>query len=320
MKFGKHINKEDSVDKDIYIFPKNYVFKLIVLSCVILLLGFACHVSISPRIIQMVDSEINNNKHCPIYYDNISFSMITLSLKMKDVRISGACWGNSNTVLGLEEVTIRPGFPGIWPLGLKLNATLKGESSFVGAGFLWGVKKILYIRKNSYLSSNLINAIIGQGNILTGNIFMMGNVELKENGIKSARLTLQSKHFSLLSKTIRLGALPFTFPALKIAPVVLRGYLAKKKFEITSFRLGNVEKDSLFVDFKGFLALNKKLDKVENVELEGELKVSNELLEGPLSILNLFWDIRKKPKRNGIYQIKFSGPFPKALTRPKFIQ
>ena len=312
-------NKGNVVGEDVYIFSKNLMFKLIVSGCIVLLLGFACQVSLSPRIEQMVASEIDKNKKCPIYYDDVSFSPMTLSLKMKDIRVSASCWGGGGGVLELKEVRVGPGLPGIWPLGLKSNVTLKGEDFLVGLSFLWGFKRVLYVRKNSRLSSNLINTIVGQGDILTGNIFLGGNVELQGSNIKTAQLVLQSKHFNLLSKTIRAGPLPFTLPALRIAPIVLKGGLAGKKIEIDSLRLGDAEEGPLFADFKGTVDLNKRLNRVENVDIQGELKVSDELLEGPLAVLKLLWNIGKRPMRNGVYQIKFSGPFPKALTSPEFV-
>ena len=310
---------EDTVEESVYVFPKHYTLKLIMLSGVILLLGFACHVSIVPQIKQEIASQINQNKNCPLYYDDISFSPFTLSFKIKNVHVPGTCWGKSRSVLNFREISVGPGFPGIWPLGLKLNATLKGQGTVVRTSFLWGMKKILYIKKNSYLSSSMLNTIIGHGSILTGNLVILGSVELKKKNIKAAHLFLQSKHFNLLSKTIQAGALPFTLPALRIAPIAIEGRLAQKKFKIDSFRLGNEKKGALFFDFKGSLDFNKKLNRIENVALQGKMKIAKKLLEGPLSILNLLWDIGKKPRRNGIYQVKFSGPFPNALTKPEFI-
>ena len=310
---------EDVVEKNIYIFPKHYAFKLIILSCVILLLGFTCHISIIPQMKKEIAFQINQNKNCPLYYDNISFSPFTLSFKINNIHVPNICWGKSRSVLKFREVSVGPGFPGIWPLGLKLNVTFRGQGTFVRTSFLWGMKKILYIKKKSYLSSYMLNAIVGHGNILTGNLFMSGSVELKKNNIDTARLLLQSKHFNLLSKTIQMGALPLTLPALKIAPIAIEGHLAQKNFKITSFRLGDEKKGALFLNFAGNLAFNRKLNRVENVDLQGKIKIAKELLDGPLSILDLLWDIGKKPQRNGIYQIKFSGPFPGALTKPEFI-
>ena len=320
MNTDERIKKESGVGEDIYTFPKSYALKFTILCCTILFLGFACHVSITPRVVQMAASKISQNKICPLYYDKISFSLITLSLRMKNIHISGTCWGNSNDSLDLKRITISPGFPGIWPLGLKLNMNLEGSSSLIRTSFLWGIKKVLYIRKKSHLSSQVINSILGRGNVLAGKLYMMGELELKGNNINAAHLVLQSKHFNLLPKTVRVGALPFTLPALKIAPIMFEGNLAKKRFEITSFRLGHAGKNSLFIDFKGSLSLNRRLNRIKDVELLGDLKIAKELLDGPLSILNLLWDIGRKPQRNGIYQIKFSGSFPKALTSPEFIQ
>ena len=318
MNFKKYTS-ENNVNEDAYIFPRKYNIKLIILICVFFLLGIVCHVSIISRIKQEIASAINQNRNCPLYYDDIYFSWTRLSFKIKDIHIPAICLGRSKSTLDFQEIAVSLGFPSIWPLGLKVNATLRGKGSFLRTSFLWGIKKVLYIRKNSYLSSDMLNTIIGQGHILSGNISILGNVELKGSNIKKAQVSLQSKHFNLLSKTIQAGTLPFTLPSLKVAPIAIEGKMESKKMEITSFRLGDVKKGTLFVDLQGFLALNKKQNRVENVNLQGDLKIAKELLEGPLSILNLLWNIGKKPQRNGIYKIKFSGPFPTALTKPEFI-
>ena len=258
------------------------------------------------------------NKGCPIYYNNLDLSWLTLSLKLKDVRISGVCWGNSRSALTLKEISVGPGFPGIWPPGLKLNVSVKGRGSFVKMSFLWGIKKILYV-KDSLLSSDILNTIIGQGNVLMGNVFLVGRVELGKNKVNGARLALQSKQLNLLPKTIRVGSLPFTLPAMKIDPIVIRGNLVSKKLGITSLRIGNPKGSSLFADFKGELFLDKKNGRVEEIDVQGELKIADELLSGPLSILNLLWNIGKKPNKEGVYRIKFSGPMGKALSKPEFL-
>ena len=316
----KSENKKDhSVGEDVYVLHGNYGVKLIILSAVVLFLGFACQVSLTPRIEQMVASGLNQNKGCPIYADQISFSWITLSLKLKNIRISGTCWRSPQSNLALDEIRVGLGFPGIWPLGLKLNVNVKGEDSLIRTSFLLGMKKVLYIRKNSRLSSKALNALMGQGNILTGNIFMTGSVELGKNRVEAAQLALQSKHLGFLPKTIRVGSLPFTLPTLNVAPVMVGARLKRKKIEITSLRLGNPKGSALFVDLKGPLALNKRQNRIQDIDIQGDLKVSNELLEGPLSILNLMWNIKKKPNKDGLYKIKLSGPFPSALTKPEFL-
>ena len=312
--------KNRLVEEDTYSFPGRYRVKIIALSGIILLLGFTCHISVSPRIEQMVAKGINQNRRCPVYYNDLSLSWITMSLKLKKVLVSGRCWGSSKGSLFLDEVRVGPGFPGIWPPGLKLNVNLKAEKSLVRMSFLWGIKKALYIRRNSYVSSDILNTIIGQGNILMGNIFMQGSVGLKGNRVGSAHFALQTKHLGFLPKSIRAGSLPFTLPSLNVAPVMIEGRLAKKKLEIESLRLGNPKGSPLFVDFKGALLFNSKLNRVEDVDLEGDLKIADELLKGPLSVLNLFWNIGGKPKKGDVYRIKFSGPFPKALTKPEFLK
>ena len=307
------------MDDQVYTFPKNFLLRLAILSGVMLFFGFACNLALAPRIEKMVVAGISQNKACPIYHNDISVSLLTLSLKLKDVYVSGACWGNAKNTIALKEVVISLGFPGIWPPGIKANVSVKGEGAYVRLSFLLGLKRILYIRDDTRLSASILNNILGHGNILTGNLYMEGNLELKGNGIKAARLNLRSKHFGLLPKTIQAGALPFTLPALGIAPVRFEGELAKNTFSVDSFRLGNVKNGPLFVDLKGDVSFNKRKNRVKNVELEGKFKVSDELLSGSLSILNLVWNISKKPNKDGVYQVKFSGPFPNALTKPEFI-
>ena len=311
--------QEDAIPDDVYTFPRGFLLRLTILSGVMLFFGFACNISLAPRIKKMVATGIGQNRNCPIYYNDLSVSRLTLSVKLKDVRVSGACWGNPQTMLSVKEISVSPGFPGIWPPGLKANVSLRGEGMFVNMSFLLGIKRALYIKENTRLSTSVLNNVLGHGNILTGNLYMEGSVELKKNAVNAAHLNLWSKHFGLLPKTIRAGSLPFTLPALGIAPVKFTGKLANNTFSVNSFRVGDAKKTPLFVDLKGTLSLGKRNNRVENVDLQGKLNIGDELLAGPLSILNLLWNISKKPKKDGAYQIKFSGPFPKAFTNPEFI-
>ena len=66
--------KNNTIAEDIYSIPKNYGIRLVISFCAILFLGFACHVSISPKIKEMVAVGINQNKNCPMYYDQLAFS------------------------------------------------------------------------------------------------------------------------------------------------------------------------------------------------------------------------------------------------------
>ena len=314
---GSH---EDKIGNDIYTVPKMLLFRLAILSGVMLFFGFACNLSLAPRIEKMVVAGINQNKTCPIYYNDISISPWTLSLKLKDVHISGSCWGNVEGSLALKEIKVSPGLPGIWPPGAKVNVSLRGEGTFINLSFLMGFKRVVYIRDNTRLSASMLNTVLGHGNILTGNLYMVGSMELKGGGINAARMELRTKHFSLLPKTIQAGSLPFTLPALGIAPVRVAANLAKNKLSVNALRLGDAKRGPLFVDLKGDVSLTKRNDRVQNIDLEGKLKIADELLAGPLSILNLLWNISKKPNKDGVYQVKFSGSPSKALTSPQFIE
>ena len=307
----------NTIEDSIYKVSRRDVMKIVVVGMALLLMAFFTRMSLLPMLESKAAQAIAKGLPCPVGYQKTDFSFFPPSFQVIRPRMSGTCIGKPNLVLSFKELKVGPGLPSFNPLGLTLSTTLIGQGSDLHIRPVIGFKQQVRFA-NSRLSSRLFNTLLGQGNIFAGGIFVDGFLEFEKQRIGRGQFKLTSKTLEILPREIKAGHLPFTLPSFRIENLLVETKIAKNKVLLKSLTVGVKNKTPLFANFKGTFSLNRLGTQITNVDIVGDLKISDELLNGSFSILKLFWKLKSK-KGQEAHKIKFSGPPATAFLKPTLL-
>tara|TARA_R110002072_G_scaffold276051_1_gene437430 strand:- start:171423 stop:172343 length:921 start_codon:yes stop_codon:yes gene_type:complete len=295
--------QDNIIEDSVYEVPTFYKLKYIVIGISMLVIGFVFNFPVKSIIKTQVENALLQNRSCPIEYSELDISLFLPNVNFITPKINGKCFNKPNESLLLDNLQVRTTIPVLFPPGIKLHAEInKGDT-----------KLNLYPRvslgrtdlniSNSNITGKFISTLIGQENLIAGNLDIKGVINLENHQLSKGALRISSKDFNINSQTIN----NFTIPALNIGNINFSGDLVKKKLDI-KLRAGN-EAAPVFAEFKGSIFLNMRNMSASGLKLTGEFSLSDDFLKKNSFIALL---LSSKKKVDGKYIINVNG----SLSRP----
>lgn len=311
--------QEKDIKKEFYQISSLSIKIILLASIILFVLGFTINFPLQKIIHDKVSTLISKNPACPMNANELQINWFLPKIAMKSLQIPGRCINLRTGIISIEDISIKPGFPSISPLGAKFNISAKTMGTNIKGSIIVGITQVIKINKIQ-ISGQTINDLLGN-NIFSGNINLSASALMKQNNLQSANFSLSSNNFKILGGKIPLGALPMNIPELDLKFLQLKANLKNNRIAIKNFTIGDEIKSPVYTELKGTLDLHRHSKMLNNVNLKGELKIDEKLLkgDGPLAILNLLWQIEKKPHKQGRYQIRFKGPPQTAFLKPIFV-
>ena len=296
-------NSEEEVSENIYrffSFKKNLLLFFITL--IVFVISFLRHFPAKSLVEEKIQSALSQLQGCSISYNRLELSFFLPRIEFKDLTIAENCLQNSTEAVVLESIYVRPSFPGIFPLGLRLYLEVKMADSQIRSSIRLGFNGSIVTIEKSTISTSTLNQFVGQGPIFVGDIALEGNVELKNNNLKQGALTIQSNNIATQNANIQ----GIGLPELNIGLLDIRLNLNDKQLltlEKADIGLDNAD---IIAKFKGTINFNMNDLISSQVNIEGSFFLGQKITEA-ISLINFFLQ-NKNVDSNGFYSLRLAGP------------
>ena len=299
---------ESTLIEDIYLL-KGTTIRFIGYSIAALIIGFTTHFPVKSIIISNIEKALASLP-CRIEYQSIDLGMFPPSVMLKSAKIPAGCLGD-NGLLKLSKFNINLALPSIYPLGLKLHAIVASEKSVLHVYPLLTFGGLLVKIEDSVIDHHFINTLSSKIKI-RGKFNPEILLTLKNNLISSAEFRIEGQQFQIMGQNV----MRFDLPDLNFQKISTAGTLEGDNLNLKKAELG--DKDSpVIARIKGSIRLNKENALFSNLDLEAEMKFSEQFLQS-FSILNLVWRLDQQTLHDGYYKMRLRGPLT-SLQNPEFL-
>ncbi len=281
-----------------------------VLICVIVI---GTHLANSNILAFLNQTSYKINSRCTIQTTTPHFSLFMPKVYFDKITIPSQCLNKSSKNIVLEKPIIHFNFVSFSPLGFKfvLETVVLGQS--LELDLIAGFSDLSILIENK---SNNINTIqLRDLNDFTSPVRLDGELiistifaTLSYKGVLSdLAVNVASKNLVLPAQNIK----GFNLKVLNINKLLIQmNKLNNNKFHLEKFIIGD-DKSPIIGQFAGEIIVNKKNFAYTGLQIGGELKVSDSMLEENFLLKALLDQFDKKDK---FYQIQVDG----SITAPNF--
>ncbi|MFA6237537.1 MAG: hypothetical protein WC635_09445 [Bacteriovorax sp.] len=300
----------NELNEDIYV-PKYWTrAKLITVGTILLFFGFLFNFSLEEKLNKWMQSTLSTNDACPVIFEKIELSYFLPELIIKKPIILGACFGQVNNRLPLQNIRLSFHSPSFYPPGIKLHATIAAGKTLVN--FYPVISPFSqYIEIEDTNIDAQIFAAMTSDNVspVAGTINVNGFFKLASGTIEDGELTIKSNNFYLPAQNIK--GFEMTLLNLKHLDIYAK-FTDKQTMQISHIELGQPGMP-LELKLKGNLLISPNAFINSQLQLAGTLHLSSYILVN-FAFVKLFL-----PQENtsGTYQMKINGPLGN-LGPPKF--
>lgn len=248
----------------------------------------------------LIEDKLLKNRACKMNYQSFELSYFFPGLGIDNLQIPKRCYGNTlPNELSFDHVSAGMSFPSFWPIGVKTKVDLKVGTTHIQAFPRLTLSGHTIQIEQTTITSDLIDQLTPQPQMVKGNIDIKGNIEIKANALQSADLLISSKDLFLPKQSIQ--GIPL--PALPIKKLEVAATAFGNEVQIKALRLGGID-SPLQAEAEGKLNLSKSGILNSNATLKGKVRLGDEIIEA-LPIIRLL--LNGKPKKDGYYFFTFSG-------------
>ena len=284
--------------------------KIISIGIILLLLGFLFNFSVENKINKWLSLTLSSNAACPIIFDKLEFSYFLPEIEMKKPVILGACFGQINNKLSLQEIKLSLHSPNFYPPGIKLHLSLNSGKTNIN---IYPIISFFsqYIEIQDTKIDTQLFSIMTYDNIspIAGIVTVDGFLKISSGILEDGELKIKSDNFYLPTQNIK----GFDLTTINLQHLsIMTHFTNNTTMKIDHIEIGQADKP-LELKLKGNLIINQTIFSNSVLELRGSLHLSNFILTN-FAFLKLFL-----PQQNtsGIYQMEISGPLDN-LGAPKF--
>lgn len=299
---------ESTLFDEIYLL-KGTTLRFIGYSVVAIVLGFVTHFPVKSILINNIEKGLATLP-CRLEYQSIDLGFFPPAVMLKAAKIPAGCLGDNGQVK-LSQFKVNLGLPSLYPFGLKLHTLITSDKSILHIYPLLTFGGIVIKIEDSVIDHQLINA-------LSTKIKMRGKFKpeilmtLKGNVVDSAEFKIEGQQFQIMGQNI----MGFDIPDLNFQKLSTAGTLEGENLNLKKVELGD-DNSPVVARIKGLIRINKVNALFSNLDLEAEMKFSDQFLQS-FSILNLIWRLDQQTKHDGYYKMRLRGPLT-SLQNPEFL-
>jgi hypothetical protein len=275
--------------------------RLIFIGLFLLTIGFLVNFSLEEKINKFLQAKLSSNPACPIQFEKAELSYFLPKVTVQKPVILGACFGQYNNKLLLNDVKIAFNSPTFFPLGVRLHVSLASGKSYIN---LYPVLSLF--SQNVKIEKTLIDTEIfaplteNNSSPVSGFLSIEGFFEFESGTMTGGELAVVSNNFSLPSQNIK----GFELTQLNLETLNLTAHFTDKtNLAIDRFQIG---KSSAPIELmmKGNLKVAQGDFMGSRLNLSGNLKLSEYILLN-FAFIKLFLPAGNT---SGKYEVKINGP------------
>jgi hypothetical protein len=300
----------NELSEDIY-GPKYWsVPKLVILGIVLLMFGFIFNFPLESKINKWLFETLSTNDACPVQFEKSEITYFLPELLIKRPVFLGACFGQVENTLPLQNIRISLSAPSFYPPGIKLHITATAGKSKINLYPVISLSSQIIEIEETTIDTQLFAAMTSDNiSPVAGTVSIEGFFKLAQGTIVDGQLKIKSDNFYLPAQNIK--GFELTMIDLKHLSINAH-FVSKTNMEIEQLEIGQ---GSMPIDLKlkGNLLVNANSFASSQLQLSGSLHLSPFILTN-FSFLKLFL-----PPQNtsGTYQMRINGPLSN-LGTPQF--
>ena len=299
-------NIQDEIENVDYSLSNLLRFKWIVGSLLLFILTLATYIPLTKSFDNLIYNSLKMIPGCTMSISDYQIEFLLPKIKFNNLTIPKECTKTKDDVL-LDKLNLHFNFISFSPFGLSFTAKSKLFNSDVEAKIVPGftsVSVLLETEDDSRVNvfnlnnfSDLIPMVKLNGNLWASTVY----ASLSYSGeIEDLSLNLASKDLVFPEQVIQ----SFRLNRMDLKDFLLQLDLLKNnKIHIKKFIIGH-DKSPVISSFSGNLTLNKKSISSSKIDLNGEVKVSENLLNSNFILKGYLQQFDKKDK---FYQIHIKG-------------
>ncbi|PIP93634.1 MAG: hypothetical protein COW00_03680 [Bdellovibrio sp. CG12_big_fil_rev_8_21_14_0_65_39_13] len=299
---------EATLFDDIYLL-KGTTLRFISYSVVAIVIGFVTHFPVKSILINNIEKALATLP-CRLEYQALDLGFFPPAVMLKSAKVPAGCFGD-NGQIKLSQFKINLGLPSLYPLGLKLHTLVTSDKSVLHIYPLLTFSGIVIKIEDSVIDHALINALSSKIKI-RGKFNPEILMKLKGNVVESAEFKIEGQQFQIMGQNI----MGFELPDLNFQKLSTAGTLEGENLNLKKAELGD-NNSPVVARIKGLIRLNQVNALFSNLDLEAEMKFSDQFLQN-FSILNLVWRLDQQTKHDGYYKMRLRGPLT-SLQNPEFL-
>ncbi len=275
--------------------------RLIITGIILLIFGFLFNFSLEEKLNKWLQVSLGANEACPIVFDKAELSYFLPQVNIKKPIILGACFGQMNNKLPLNEFKISFAGPSFSPPGIKLHVTIsEGKTRINLYPSLSPFSQYLDIKESKF-DSKIFGAMTETNKSpVEGLLNIEGWLKFSSGTIEDGSLTINSRDFRLPAQNIK----GFEMAQIELNRLILNAHFTNKTtMQIDKIEIGQVNMP-IELKLKGNLLINPQSFISSQLQLSGTLHLTNYILTN-FSFIKLFLP---EANSSGTYQMKIMGP------------
>lgn len=291
----------NEISEDIY-GPKYWTkFRLILLSVVLVIMGFLVNFSLEEKINKWLLATLTTNDVCPITFDKIELSYFPPRAIVKKPIIQGICFGQINNKLPLKNFIIGLSIPSFYPPGIKLHLSLLEGKTIINLYPTLSFSTQFLDIEETKIDTKIFAPMFSDNQSSFGGILKIeGILKLDSGVLEDGRIHISSNDFYLPAQAIK----GFEIPLLDIKYLDVNTHFTNKKtMQIDHIKIGKAG-GPIEINLKGNLIIDPSNFLNSELQLSGSLKLSTFILTN-FSFIKLFLPAENT---SGTYQMKINGP------------
>lgn len=287
----------DPFEKVDYRAPRLGMIRWVILFFICFLAAFLLYFKINLASFDL-NKQIAENLPCPVVLSETITKLMPPGVYFENIKLSERCAPQLGAI-NLESTRLSLLGPSFSPLGLyfRVSTNWLGESLEVSTGV--GVNTQKFKLDNQTFSVGKLPASLLPVNV-SGKLLFSGQLTLKNQQLDDLDLNISSKDILLPSQSIQ----GLDLPALSIGQLSGQFFLKDPKNLIVKKLIVGDDQSPIRASFQGSIKLNQAMITMSQIDLVGEVKFSDDLLE-KFGIIKLI--MGQFDNKDGFYQIKLLG-------------
>ena len=284
--------------------------KLIFTGIIIIILGFLFNFSLEEKINKGLQAALSNNEACPILFDKAELSYFLPKINIKKPVILGACFGQPNNKLSLNNLKIALSGPSFYPPGIKFHFSIYEDKTNINFFPIISLFSQTIDIEDTVIDSQLFSAMtVENKSPIAGLIKIEGFFKYSSGAIEDGKLLMTSTDLSIPAQNFK----GYEMSKMSLKHLSIKTHFTNK----TTMQIDHIEvgksNSPLELKLKGNLLISPVGLGASQLQLSGPLHLTPLILQN-FSFIKLFLP---EGNTSGTYQMRLMGPLGN-LSAPQF--
>ncbi len=308
----EEVRAEDTTFNEDYKLPLSGP-KMFILGSFLVAFAFAVTFPVDKIFHHYLATALKANANCQLQFKNYEFGLFLPNIQFNEVAIPNNCLTNTQKTLVVDKMRVSFGGVNFSPLGVVVNLGLQvGKNELDVKASSDGNTHVVKMEDQKLLLAPLALLLSQKLGITMPDMRGKAKIDfhLKSQGdrLEIFDLNIDSKDFKLPAQSL----MGFVIPDLDFKTLKVETKGKGKQILVEKVTAG--DKDSpLYINTRGSIALNDRVINRSNLDMEVELRFSEQILE-QYSIFKMV--LAQFSKGNNTYKLKVSGNMSAPRTQP----